>query len=253
MNSKNLLIYGSCVSRDTLPYLVPFGFDLVAYVARQSLISTTSVPFTQEVLITESKLTSKFQRDALNGDLTSSLIPTLREFKNGIDCVLLDLVDERGGIWKDNRHRVATNTIELTNSGFLDNWDSDRQHVRVGSDEHFELWKPALDTLVSELTVLGLEDSTFLIANYWASESIEGDVFPFGGSRMDPKTMNQLFQRYYDYVEDVLPQAIIRVPRELCVTTRKHQWGIAAFHYTAEFHEYIAQRMAKILSSRRRK
>ncbi|MFC0421634.1 DUF6270 domain-containing protein [Glutamicibacter ardleyensis] len=44
---------------------------------------------------------------------------------------------------------------------------------------------------------------------------------------------------YYAILEEYFSDRIIYVPRNLCVTTRAHQWGIAPFHYAENFYNYV--------------
>lgn len=239
--SDKVFMYGSCVSRDCLPYLEQYDIHLTKYVARQSIISAMAGEAGALGFPGTPTLESDFQARSLLGDLAGNLTEVLAESVNDSKFMLMDLVDERGGVWMDGGGAVVTNSMELTKSRFLDTWESDRRHIKFGTDEHFDLWARAIDGLGEALKPHLEALDVRMIRAEWASESIEGDVFPFSDSKLDPQHMNRLYSRYYDYIESSSPFSLIIVPKELCLTTRRHQWGIAPYHYIPECYEYIVR------------
>lgn len=247
--SKTIFMYGSCVTRDGLPAFEAKGVRLSRYVARQSIISAMAGDHALSEYVDKVSLASKFQREALIGDLSGSLLPELRQGLPESSYLIMDLVEERNGVWIDSLGKRATNSLELNQSGVLEHWDSGRRLISFGSDEHFELWSASISAFVSEVMVLGAGHRASFIKARWATEGIEGDSFPFNTSKLDPSRMNAHSQRYFDYIEQMTPFHLLEVPKELCLTTRRHQWGIAPYHYVPEFYNSIASATVRRIES----
>ncbi|RNL53908.1 DUF6270 domain-containing protein [Arthrobacter oryzae] len=239
--SSEIFMYGSYVTRDCLSSLGEFGFELSRYVARQSVISAMAGVSGRFENMNQISLDSPFQMRSLMGDLNGSLLSELSQVVSNSTYVLMDLIDERGGIWVDDLGRTATNSLELTKSGILNGWEAGRQLIRFGTDQHFALWASSVDKLVLELSSQGIGNRVSIIKTLWAEESIEGDIFPFNDSKLDPGHMNCLYRRYYAYIDDATPFHLLAVPNEQCLTTRRHQWGMAPYHYIPECYEHIAK------------
>lgn len=238
-----IFIYGSCVSRDSFEIFSEKVYLLSGYIARQSLVSSFSGGASPLNWNTDSKLVSKFQNDMLNGDIASSLPEVLRKVSGEIDLLLCDFVDERGGLLVTDSGDILTDTLGLRQSGFLDQFHGAFRHIRFGSDEHFDLWKNAFVSFHSLLFNLGLDKRTVVIKNDWALETVQGDVFPLEGSRMEPHKVNGLFQRYFDFVREFTAIEVIEVPSSLCLGTSDHRWGVAPFHYASPFYRFVESRV----------
>ncbi|WP_194446482.1 DUF6270 domain-containing protein [Glutamicibacter ardleyensis] len=193
--TKSLFIYGSCVSRDTASFMTDSGFEIAGYVARQSLVSAFGATGLSGIDLDEyaANLESNFQRSSFVGDANSSLPREIRSNFEDIDCMLVDLVDERGGVWMNERGEVLTNSLELTKSEIIKANQGSFKLLKLGDREHVDEFLKAVqkfEILIKELT---LSNKIYFIANYWAEESQEGDHFPFGGSRVDPVRMNNIY------------------------------------------------------------
>ena len=136
---KNLMIYGSCVSRDAFP-LLGSDFKLLSYVARQSMISAISKPTT---LLEGSDLASAFQNRSLAGDIRSNLLQMVRRHAADIDVLVIDLTDERLGVIQlpDGAH--VTHSHELSSSGRLDGVQGRLRYIDVLTERHWTLWESA--------------------------------------------------------------------------------------------------------------
>ncbi|GAA5022806.1 DUF6270 domain-containing protein [Terrabacter aeriphilus] len=242
---SGVFIHGSCVCRDTVEYFDPERLKLVGYVARQSLISSFG-PKSEGWNDLDPGLDSPFQSQAVRGDLSASLVASLRASHDLIDVVWMDLVDERNGVLVSADGSVLTNSMEFSRSGLGEKIAPDHVHVKFATDEHFKMWSAAVNELLVFLDGLGLRDKLLALQHDWAVRSVEGDVFPFGGSKLDPSRVNDLSRRYFDFLRDQ-SVSLLEVPAELCVTTRAHRWGIAPYHYSAAFYEYVTEELVKRL------
>src|SRR5699024_11175643 len=89
------MIYGSCVTRDTFEFLGD-DFLLKSYVARQSVISAGTQ--TSDTLPMLDPIASAFQKRMVEGDLKGNLYETLDTQASQADLLVIDLIDERGGV-----------------------------------------------------------------------------------------------------------------------------------------------------------
>lgn len=249
--TTGVFIYGSCVSRDSYQYLDPSEFPLIEYVARQSLISSFSSPSTFVSMPEVTGLTSSFQIRMLRGDLNSSLPRLIKANAQDIDIILCDFVDERGGIITDNKGGFVTKSLAFDESGITDRFTGSTREIKFGTDEHFELWRRSFDAFITLLSEHNLLDKLVVLDHRWASETIQGDIFPLPGSQMLPTVINSRFRRYYTHVGSCTEFATITVPDIFCIGTRDHKWGPAPFHFHDSFYKYVVSAVKDIANDKR--
>lgn len=165
-------VWGSCVGRDTLEFMSEFTVG--AYVARQSAIVALS-PAT-DAPVPLGVLESSFQRRMLEGDIGANASARI-EGSNAV-CVLVDLVDERRGVWKFPDATYLTNSVEASRTG-IDDWapKMGARLIEFGTDEHFELWKQGF-TLVTR-RIMKTRKPIVLLDIAWAGV-FEGQPAPKG-------------------------------------------------------------------------
>jgi len=235
-------IYGSCVSRDTFEFLPGSKYHLVKYIARQSLISSTSPAIEQPMPPPDTS--SSFQRRMLTGDWTGSLFSELRDNAQDIDLVLWDICDERLGVYALPPSGISKGSAYCTRS--VDSIRSGRDAalagaklITFGSARHRILFNTALVRFRSTLAELGLLDRCLLVGPPWALEDTKGRPTPdsFG---LTPTRANRLFRDYYSIASRVVTKNFINVQASVAVADADHQWGVAPFHYTPETYAALA-------------
>jgi hypothetical protein len=237
-----IIIYGSCVSRDTFS-IMEQEHRLLAYVARQSLISAMTQPTT---LLEPAKLDSKFQSRMLNGDLKSDLLGTLRKHSMQADLLLIDLTDERLGVHKLPDNSFVTRSSELIQSGLLNKLNPIPGVIQIGTERHWIFWERAASRFVDHLSSIGLFDKTIIVNTPWAAESIEGAPVP-GYRNFTVNEMNGHLRRYGEHLKR-LGLRVLEMPEELAKSTKNHKWGIAPFHYQDSAYEWISKEIELSLS-----
>lgn len=234
MSATRILIHGSCVSRDTVPFLGP-GFQLVKYTARQSMISAMSPAVN---LPAEPRLNSPFQARLVRDDFASSMSAMLRAPAVDVDLLLLDLVDERMGVVGLPGGGYMTRSQELLDSGLLREIPDASPVIPFGSEEHFALWRPAAERYVELLRETGLLDRTLLVeATFAATTDTGGLATSWLGE--PAAAWNERYRRYHA----VLTHGGLRthVVGERAVACSTHRWGPAAYHYADDAYRAIAQ------------
>ncbi len=167
-----IAIYGSCVSRDTCEYL-PHA-EVVAYVARQSMITVLHPAGAGR--FSADALDSAFQARMFTGDQAADGVNRIVEAAP--DVLLIDLVDERRGVWQFPDGSFLTNSIEATRAG-VDEWapKAGAKLLPFGSDEHFALWSQGLRVVMEQL--MSLQARVVFLDIAWA-EVFEGARLPHG-------------------------------------------------------------------------
>lgn len=86
-----ILIYGSCVSRDALEFDSEKRLKLIDYFARSSLASSMSNNVIND--IPTHNIHSSFQKRMVENDLNKSILAIIKQSK--YDILLVDFIDER--------------------------------------------------------------------------------------------------------------------------------------------------------------
>ena len=223
-NATQLMVYGSCVSRDMVPFLGE-GYELLHYSARQSLISAMAPPSEPPC---EPQLESAFQRRIVLEDLRSSVPRTLESLGSKTDVLVMDLVDERLGVIALQGGGFCTRSQELLSSGLLERTEGHSEVIAFGTDEHFALWEGAAEQFLQLLSRTGLLKKTLLIEGTFASLADDGSAANKWWHQ-PANFWNHSYRRYHE----VLKTAGLRthVVGEAAISSSAHKWGPAAFHY----------------------
>ncbi len=227
-------VFGSCVSRDTVEYLPP-SWHLIAYVARQSLISLGAPA--AGVADRLQTLPSAFQDRMVRGDVRGDALAVLGRVADRTDVLLVDLVDERSGVVEVGGGFV-TRLTELWAAGGARATAGGR-HLRFGTDEHFALWTAGLDRLLTGLDELGLRERVLALRTPWAARTSDGDALDVPAWMTPPETANRLYQRYFEALQ-AAGLDLLTLPDELAHTPRDHRWGPSPFHYGDEAYVTLA-------------
>ncbi|WP_318279101.1 DUF6270 domain-containing protein [Agrococcus baldri] len=237
-----MLVFGSCVARDSIEFADAESVDLRGYVARQSLISagddaTAHLPDSLGI-------TSKFQERMIRNDFAGNLLVRLESMADEIDVLLWDLADERHGVHRFPDGRVVTRSIDTIRAASVSEVLEAAEHIPFGSDEHFELWKQHVDAFDERLRALGLFDRTVVLEVPWALRTTEGKTTPWSmGVRAGDA--NKHYQRYYDYLRQT-GHKMVELPVEVVLADPNHKWGLAPFHYTPEVYREVLWQLREV-------
>ncbi|MGO3366251.1 DUF6270 domain-containing protein [Agrococcus casei] len=226
----NIFIFGSCVARDTAATFDE-SFTISRYVARQSMLSAVHGPAQLEG---EVELDSPFQTRCVEADVAGDALEALRASGADADLMLLDLMDERLGVYEIDGTAFVTKTWELEKSGILQEQPHTVTHLQFGSDEHFALWKEAAARVAADLKSLG--KPALVLAPPLADRDLDGEGLEYLNQPID--SWNSSFDRYYDALAE-LGITVLRPPAELGVADKQHQWGLAPFHYAAPMYAWF--------------
>lgn len=179
-----IAIFGSCVSRDTCEFMPEA--DVACYVARQSAIVALNP--VGEGRFSSADLDSDFQAKMFEGDQRADGVD--RILASSPDLILIDLVDERRGVWRFPDGTFMTNSVEAHRAG-MEKIAPARgaRLIRFGTDEHFNLWRIAFQMAVQRTQAAGA--SVVLLDIAWAETM---DSYP---NRHGPRTVAGAILRQY--------------------------------------------------------
>src|SRR5699024_5318855 len=190
-------VYGSCVARDTVDLAGSDRFDVVAYVARQSLLSADHDA--SKHFPAQAEIGSDFQRRMMTGDFAGNLEERLADAAAETDVLLWDLADERHGVHVFDDGSVVTRSIDIVRAPEVLSVVEGARHIPFGTDEHFELWAPQAETLHGRLQELEMLSRTVVLRVPWALVTTEGKTTPWSMGT-NAREANAAYHRYYEHL-----------------------------------------------------
>ncbi|WP_404311779.1 DUF6270 domain-containing protein [Agrococcus terreus] len=234
-----VLVYGSCVARDTIECAEPAGVELVGYIARQSLLSAGSNAAAH--LPEKLGVASKFQAKMIRADFVGSLLERLRISASDVDVVLWDLADERHGVHRFSDGTLVTRSIDTIRADAVAEAVRAAEHVEFGSDEHFALWAASVESFERFLRDRDLLDRLVVLEVPWAVRTTEGKPSPWSmGVRA--KDANARYRRYYGLLRQ-RGFRMVALREDQVLADPAHRWGLAPFHYTPEAYRELLRRL----------
>ncbi|WP_058234944.1 DUF6270 domain-containing protein [Devriesea agamarum] len=245
--SAKVVIYGSCVSRDALEFVTTDDVSVDHYIARQSLLSAFGGPV--EIDVDTSGLTSPFQRRMVEGDIAGSAAVVLRERTPECDVLLWDLMDERDGVYETPGGGRITNSVELRSTDFVARWKETCRLTRFGSRRYMRLFDDALRSFADLLDDIGCRERSLLIAAPLATSPLAGvhaDADALSKIKGQQEAFGSPMQELAERVqEEGLP--VLFVPDEVCSFDPQHKWGLASYHYSADFYRFVVGELERRL------
>lgn len=238
-----LLLYGSCVSRDTYQHALRDEAVLRRYVARQSLVSAYGPP-AAGLEPPADALPHRFQERTLREDLASSLPGVLEAELPRVRAVVWDLVDERLGVYRRPDGAYVTRSLELIASGLEPVVAADAAYLPYGTPEHLAAWADALGRFAAQVAATGVPLVALDVP--WAEQDESGAATPssFGVTAAAANAATR------PYVEMLVAAPGVRVvhvdPRDVRADAT-HRWGPAPFHYAGSTYDVVADGIRRAL------
>ncbi|PID97551.1 MAG: hypothetical protein CSA82_03520 [Actinobacteria bacterium] len=243
-----LHILGSCVTRDAVPFLDKNRWGLGLYVARQSFLSIHH-PVSHPTL-TQFHFTSRFQDRMYHGDLQGNAIELLRQHVSQANVdeqlLVIDLIDERSGIMRNEDGSVFTRSIEILRTNLLDSLDDSWHRHSLGSTFHFFAFVQAAASVKEALMDMGMWERTRVLMPQWALTDEEGQPVPISLG-LKAKTANDIYAAYYKVLSESGWHLLS--PEATPLAAADHQWGPAAFHYTDNYYKAICSALETSLKA----
>src|SRR5690606_14257050 len=231
----NILIFGSCVTRDAFRLqegLLQSG----SYFARSSLGSAFSnrVRFNVDL----EKITSNFQRKMVENDLNKRFARSLPASK--FDLLIYDPIDERFNLLVDTKtNSVCTLSSEFNRSGFQ-RTSSNLKVIHTCTEEHYNYWERGWQKFVSLLTEMNGLGRLRINEVYWSTETQSRESYEPQYHRSTIENANIFLDRLYSRMRvDLPPQQFYQFPKEVLLGADSHLWGKSPFHYIDEYYQQL--------------
>lgn len=227
---KNVFIFGSCVSRDTIE-ASRSSFNIVDYYARSSFYSLGKTAATYNFDFIE-KMQSEFQKRMVKRDILKSLFAN--EPPNDIDLILIDFIDERCSLIQAEDGSVATLSKEL--ASIIEN-NLNHQKICNSDAAYYDGFEKGFSKF---LTFFDAHKSKIrIIKAYWAKHDDQGQPLNRPSSRaidLQNKKLNSLYDISSKYIDQ---SQFINIPKDSLIVASEHKWGPAPFHYVSDFYDKV--------------
>lgn len=240
-----LVIYGSCLSRDTYEHALRPHLGLRRYIARQSLISALRPSTTVEP--DYDALDHDFQRRVLREDLEGSLAQVLDPQDDRPLVMLWDLVDERLGVYLLDDGSVVTRSLELIRSGADATLGDRATALPFGSADHLRAWAASLDAFCRRLWSMPRPTTVLALDVPWAEHDERGCATPssFGTSAAEANTQSR---PYFALLRSRPEIDVLTIPGDTVVADSGHRWGPAPFHLSGRTYDAIGAQVIERLT-----
>ncbi|AOA59205.1 DUF6270 domain-containing protein [Acinetobacter larvae] len=234
MKNLSILIYGSCVSRDSLEFISNREYSLINYFARSSLatLNYTNPVASNSFITSLNNIESKFQKRIVEYDLQHSILKSI--VSSEYDVLLMDLIDERFHLALLDNNQLVTRSNE-----FLKTKIKPKSLINTHSDKFFDLWKQGVDNFFSILDEKGTINTIKLQRTFWTNELDSGSKIE---NISDEQVLqeNEKLEQMYLYLERYLKKdQFIEIPLDLIIAKSDHKWGVSPFHFIDDYYHYV--------------
>ena len=244
---KNIVILGSCGTRDTFRVIENSMFELLEYTARTSFASQFSERGT---LIKKSQLdnlSSGFQKRMVLRDFEKRYFNTID--KTQFDYLVIDFIDERCRLLQLNSKEVFTFSNELNLTKFISSLSNKGRFISPNTDSYFELWKKGWDNFIELSKELGVFDKVIVNKLYWAKKDENGNEIsnytPYSSLLID--TTNKYLSKLYAHcAKDLSSNKFLSYNDKDFIASSSHVWGPSPFHYVDNFYHLTENKLSNL-------
>lgn len=271
---KNLLIFGSCVTRDCFTEEVSdestASYRINRYFARSSVLSQLAPPVAVNEKI---NLVSSFQQRMVRDDLEKNFFPYLEKVRKDIDYLLLDFVEERFDL-AALEDSYVTCSGELLKSGLLQKYSCKRIPRKELDELYFKRLYDFIDKILLFLpTGRIIVHKVYFTPEYQAEGNVKRMPASEGITRLKNayavlkgrwsgttaykiacasrvEEWNRRMEKTYQELAYTYPliRMVEAAPRYR-VATPFHKWGMAPMHFVPEYYADIYSQIDRICNA----
>ncbi len=243
---KNLIIYGSCVSRDIFNLEESRTFKLTDYFARSSMGSLCSAKYENASAL--NRIPSEFRRRMVAYDFSKKIVTETEKLKDA-DVILIDLIDERFDLVALPTGQIITNSSELTESGLLADIN-DYQLIQHGSNERRELWLQGMQKFLGLLETHNKLNCVIVNKVYWATRFEHPSDSDFPVSLAATQKANQELDWMYGELSKKLEKhQFLEYAPDFSTADELHRWGASPFHYCKHYYSKALELLNTAIAS----
>lgn len=233
--TTNVLIFGSCVSRDIFNLEYSRDFKVSNYYARSSFASLAGKPYENEEAL--DNLSSKFQRSMVSNDFSKEVLKAGDKIERA-DIILVDLIDERYDLVVLPGGEMLTRSDELNTSKMLKQDGLEFRLVKQGSDERREWWLKGVRIFFDLLRSHNKLGRVLVNQTYWATEfeNNTSTTYPVDSGKIESANRD-LDWMYRALRNELREDQFITFGPGVCTASESHRWGISPFHYSDRYYK----------------
>jgi hypothetical protein len=247
MYGQKFLIFGGCVSRNSLEYATK-DLTIIDYFARCSLASLYSIPHCSAEL---DKVPDNFSGRSILRDASKLFLEKFVHV-NSYDVLLIDFISQRYDvlIFDDGSRLTYSSDLQrFIKSGVIAMESALR--LREGSPEHLEFFRDGVNRFLVDLKRSGAYTRLRIIKAYWSRDYSNDcnsvvdlpkskDATHYSEAFLERN--NQILQGLYDQFEAEFGSSIFVNPDRLKLNP-SHKWGPAPYHYDDLFYRSICDKL----------
>lgn len=218
---KNIVIFGSCVSRDPFEELAAgkYNYYISDYFARSSLASLAGNSSNGYDL---SKINSSFQRRMVERDFDKSF---LKIDLSRIDLIIVDFIDDRYPLLESEAGLSCTDSHEFRKSDLILHFEK----IQPFSNDFFSRWEIGWRKLKSKLDSENSLEKLLVNKVFLSEKDDQGEYFEQVNYI---QKMNSWLSRVYNFIDrDISGKNFIEYKIEDFIASSHHKWGKSPFHY----------------------
>lgn len=238
LGKTKLNIFGSCVTRDIMEYDYRKVFCINEYIARQSIISSLSVPV--EFDENDIKLDSTFQTKQLESDLKKNALARLEN--SDAEYLIIDLIEERFKIGKVANSYI-TFSNELWQSDIFKNMNLKIYEKKKRGQRIYFRYKDIqiyvnkfFDCLLKKYSQNRIIIHEVYLSDYFIDKTGEKKIFPNNYVIYNHK-INSILAYMYGCTKKRIPYANVLSISSKYIADEKHKWGLAPMHFQEEYYK----------------
>lgn len=242
----NVVVFGSCVSRDVFS-LPNIKFDVSQkYFPRSSIISSVSDPV--DINIQELETENQWLKWVIHTDFQKNVFKQIES--RDFDLLVIDLIDDRFDLMSVAGSYV-TCSDEFIKLNAIKAAGVDMERIDRLSLLAKELYEKAIKVFSKRLLDVCKDKKLVIHRAMYSYQYIDKDglLQSFIDEKLKRyKRYNDMLSSAYDLLAAQLPFAeILEVEPEFQIGDANHRWGLSPFHYVTEYYKSVESKLTAVL------
>ena len=244
--SKNISIFGSCVSRDVFRISPSLEINLKSYIARQSVVSSVSKPIS--INYNDIQLNSEFQKKAVFNDFNKNTFDILKSDES--KWLMIDFIDERLSVVGIDDSYI-TKSVEAVNSKCIPENSNECKFVFDGKE--YYRGKACVSKYLRKFCecIREIYDTDHIIihrakcvTNYISKD---GNICSYSEEKVEfANNINKFLDFMYDILVEEFPDAYVIDCMSETLGSENHTWGLGIVHYEDQYYKKVMKILKEI-------
>lgn len=245
--SRNLSIFGSCVTRDIFRIASNSKIHLKSYIARQSVVSAVSKSICIDYNAIQ--LSSEFQKKVVWNDFIKNTFDLLKSDES--EWLMIDFIDERLPVLAvDNSY--ITKSAEAVNGNVIPQ-NSSECPLRFDGKEYYRgevSISQCLREFCKQIRQIYATNRIIIHRAKCVTKYVSKDGTICSYSQKDVKfanNVNKLLDYMYDILVKEFPDAHMIDCMDETYGSENHVWGLSIVHYEDTYYKHVMEKLNEII------